>query len=316
MVMGGASIWTLVIALAIFICTMLIIRRWRGHQTMKDLAIETVCGVLATALVGIIVFLIHIIFISPPKIYIEAVIKNATMYPTKQSTSKKSLPAKIISTNEFTPTPIDAIEPATNVLFAPSSNVEPKNQFENFNATTNTEPNYATLLEQKKSEKADKRRQHQLNAQAWWDQSLKIYQYALITLRDTLKEKADKMGDGISQSRMCFDCLPQQINMDVGELNDSEIRFQKNTNMSFKVIIGSLSEIEKRRHLVITCDGGSLDLLAPDEGDVLYATLHCNPDLDIEENTNASPEIMQKLVYKTVNELIAIQTQHLKSSQK
>jgi hypothetical protein len=93
-----------------------------------------------------------------------------------------------------------------------------------------------------------------------WKTNWPYYDYIIRTFLDFLDESAKQCGDSVvaySPSPTFSSCLPQNMSFQVKETNLAELKFSKNTNWDFKIIVCA-QDAQKRRPLTIKSDGGTL----------------------------------------------------------
>jgi hypothetical protein len=228
----------------------------------------------------------------------------------------KPLPDKIIPSSEFAAPTIPAPRPTNDFTITPSLPVASVNQFENFNPDTgDADDDISNKMAQIRAEAAAKKEaghhQRNLAAQQIWQDFLPYCQRSIVVLRDVLSRKASKVGDGIAQSSGYFQCLPPAMDCDTGAIQIAEIRFQKNTNMSFLITVDGL-HMDNLRPLIISCNSGIL-YLEP-HGNTLRSFLHLNPDIDMDKSdkmTNAD-----NIISQAINDLVAGESAFLSNANK
>lgn len=133
------------------------------------------------------------------------------------------------------------------------------------NADADSPENLFSSLKQKADQEAAKKeaqkkqeaieRENYINA--LWSNSVPNYKQEMVSLNDYLAKLVRGQNDGISRSEDYFDALPQTIDPNGRETIIAEIKFQKNTNLDFKIFLDD-GQNEVRRPLKITCSGGYL----------------------------------------------------------
>ncbi len=74
--MGGTPIATIMIAAAIFVISILLVRHFKGDKSVKEWTSDTLIGVGATVGAGLLVFVVQFFFIAPKHLYEEIAIQS------------------------------------------------------------------------------------------------------------------------------------------------------------------------------------------------------------------------------------------------
>ena len=176
-------------------------------------------------------FIVATCFVAPFLQYKDIQEKMENSNPPKQSIAAKPLPEKTI------PEPKVPIGAPTQQIVT----VEAQKQFETNTLNVKNDSDIESVVDQAKLQKqadiAANEQRDNLSVQEMWDNNLPFFRHSLEYLYDILNLEAAKRGDGIEKKSGYFNCLPQKINFKMDETEVSEIRFQKETNLDFKVSI-------------------------------------------------------------------------------
>jgi hypothetical protein len=85
----GGKVGTMLIGAAIFGLTLWLTRRFRGHASMRDTCIETIIGLGATVGVAVVLFLTHLLVVTPARMNSENVRARKTAESTNAYLSQR-----------------------------------------------------------------------------------------------------------------------------------------------------------------------------------------------------------------------------------
>ncbi len=175
---------------------------------------------------------------------------------TAQSPSPKPLPDQIIPALQSMPSVVTQ-QMAVNQL---------QTQFETNSPTkdgSDSESELAAIKAKKLAaqeiQKENDKKQRQDFADERWNRMLPIYKDCIETLYNLLKNESDRRGEGIAKTLNYFSCLPATLDVDAGETNVAEIKFQTQTNMDFKIYITGCDTYQQRG-LRIECAVGRFEI--------------------------------------------------------
>jgi hypothetical protein len=209
-----------------------------GHEISP----KSIYPSIIAMLLGTCSFLIVCIIFSVKLNIVKIAERHGTPEPQKEAAAKR-LPDKIIPKEERPP---------------PS-----KPSFETNNPTLAIMTNDA--MAKLKSEQNDfqKRKKAQIleTAQKEWSDNLSERKYAVEELHAILSQEAAKRGEAIAKTPNYLQCLPLNLtpeDMDIDETNLAEIRFEKQTNISFTIWL--INHMDTHKLFRVQCGAGYMDL--------------------------------------------------------
>lgn len=140
-----------------------------------------------------------------------------------------------------------------------------------------------------------------------WDMSLPDFNESLKLLYDILKKQAPKYHDGVAYTQGYFQSIPPKIDLETGIKDYSNIRFQNNTNIAFRIEISEL-DLSQRRRLTIYCAAGFIRMRY-DSDNGFYAQLFSNIFPEINEEKVVQYSESQVLIKHDLEVLVATQLQ-------
>jgi hypothetical protein len=236
----------------------------------------------------------------------------------KARIAPKPLPDKIIPA----PTPEPIV--STPVI----ASVETQQELEtNFPDTNDAEFELAKSRAERAASKAAAIQQTKLNVQTVWTNNLPIYNYALESLYNILKEEAQTRSDGIAKTEGYFQCLPS-IAPEIEETNVAEIRFIARTNMDFQIgittstfvmgasIIVGGGDPTKSPGIKIHCDCGNFEIISLYNQNQLFVTAWFNDDPSENERKRLPIQESKDFINHCLKILVAKQIAYLSSTNK
>ncbi len=195
--------------------------RQRGESVIIPILLAILSVFILAAITGFLVIISHS----------TVGASNSKTTETPQRFAAKPLPDKII------PNPIS---PTNAVSVSPPTSTEPAKPFETNNPTLDTMADDA--MAKLKAEQIDIQKRNRQTiletAQKEWTDNLSERKYAVEELHAILSQEATKQGQAIAKTANYFQCLPPHLtleDMDIDETNLAEIRFDKQTNISFTI---------------------------------------------------------------------------------